>query len=214
MSIRLIIADDHQILIDGILAIVKEMPEIEVVGTVNNGQDLIDKLGNTPANLVLLDLNMPEMDGIEALKVIKKDYPDTKVIVLSNYQQIELTSEIRNLGAEGYLLKSISTPILKEAILKVHAGELWFETLSTVTTDEKSYFIDEFMQKYKLTKREVQIIGMMADQLTSKEISDNLFISEFTVVTHRRNIMRKLNVKNLAGVVSFANEHHLVGKRN
>lgn len=214
MPIRLIIADDHQILIDGILAIVKEIPDIEVVATVNNGQELISKLKNTPADLILLDLNMPQMDGIEALKILKRDFSSVKVIVLSNYQQSELTSEIRNLGAEGYLLKSISTQELKEAILSVHAGNLWFDVLSSAQMDEKSYFIDEFMQKYKLTKREVQIIGMLADQLTSKEISDNLFISEFTVVTHRRNIMRKLNVRNIAGVVSFANDHNLGGRRN
>ncbi len=209
---RILIADDHQILIDGLLTVIKEIPEVKVVGTANNGQQLLDKLRTVAADMVLLDLNMPQMDGINTLKFLKRDFPNVVVLVLSNYQQAELVKEIKQLGAKGYLLKSTTTSTLKEAILTVASGRQWFDDLSESAEEENPYFFDEFMQRYKLTKREVQIICMIADQKTTKEIGDRLCISEFTVTTHRRNIMRKLNLKNSAGIFSFANEHNLTRK--
>jgi two-component system, NarL family, response regulator DegU len=209
---RILIADDHQILIDGILAILKEMPEVNVIGTVNNGQQLLHKLRTVQADLILLDLNMPQLDGIDTLTILQRDFPAIKVLILSNYQQSELVKEIKQLGARGYLLKSTTTPVLKEAILAVASGKQWYDEASESMEPENPYFFDEFMQKYKLTKREVQIICMIADQKTTKEIGDKLCISEFTVTTHRRNIMRKLNLKNSAGIFSFANEHNLTRK--
>ena len=209
MPTRILLADDHQLLMDGLIAIIRELPDFEVMGTVNNGKQLLQKLGSTPCDMVLMDLNMPELDGIETLKILAGEHPALKVLVLSNYQQAELIQEVKALGAKGYIMKSISAPDLKEALRAVAQGQQWFEEAQRPQEETNSYFIDEFMMKYKLTKREVEIIGMIAEQLTSKEISDSLSISEFTVGTHRKNIMRKLQVRNMAGIISFANEHNL-----
>lgn len=206
---KLIIADDHQLLIEGLISILSELKDLEILAPVNNGIQLINSLTLTPANIVLLDLNMPKLDGIKTLAVLRRDFPDLKVVILTNYDQPQLIEEIKKLGAHGYLLKNSPSYILKDAIAKVLKGELYFDDSVLSEKDNSPYFIDDFMKKYQLTKREVEIIKMIAKELTSKEIGESLFISEFTVSTHRRNIMKKLNSKNVAGLLKFARQHGL-----
>lgn len=206
---KLIIADDHQLLIEGLISILTEVKDMEILEPVNNGNQLINSLIKSHADIVLLDLNMPKLDGIKTLLVLRRDFPDLKVIILTNYDQPQLIEEVRKLGAHGYLLKNSSSFILKDAITKVLNGEFYFEDKVLPEKDNSHYFIDDFMKKYQLTKREVEIIKMIAKELTSKEIGDSLFISEFTVSTHRRNIMKKLNSKNVAGLLKFARQHGL-----
>ncbi|WP_276360124.1 response regulator transcription factor [Daejeonella sp. H1SJ63] len=206
---KLIIADDHQLLIEGLISILSELNDLEILDPVNNGIQLINSLTLTPANIVLLDLNMPKLDGIKTLAVLRRDFPNLKVVILTNYDQPQLIEEIKKLGAHGYLLKNSPSYILKDAIAKVLKGELYFDDSVLSEKDNSPYFIDDFMKKYQLTKREVEIIKMIAKELTSKEIGESLFISEFTVSTHRRNIMKKLNSKNVAGLLKFARQHGL-----
>lgn len=207
---KLIIADDHQLLIEGLISILSELDGMEILDPVNNGNQLIKSLSLNPADLVLLDLNMPKLDGIKTLAILRKDFPDLKVIILTNYNQPQLIEEVKKLGAHGYLLKNSSSRVLKDAIDRVLNGELVFDEKALPLSDKDSpYFIDDFMKKYQLTRREVEIIKMIAKELTSKEIGESLFISEFTVSTHRRNIMRKLNSKNVAGLLKFARQHGL-----
>ncbi|SDM72914.1 DNA-binding response regulator, NarL/FixJ family, contains REC and HTH domains [Daejeonella rubra] len=206
---KLIIADDHQLLIEGLISILSEVKDLEILNPVNNGNQLINSLILNPADIVLLDLNMPKLDGIKTLAILRRDFPDLKVIILTNYDQPQLIEEVKKLGAHGYLLKNSPSFILKDAIAKVNQGEFYFEDRVLPEKDNSPYFIDDFMKKYQLTKREVEIIKMIAKELTSKEIGDSLFISEFTVSTHRRNIMKKLNSKNVAGLLKFARQHGL-----
>lgn len=207
--LRLIIADDHQLLIEGLISVLTEVKDIEILDPVNDGRQLITRLHSNEADMVLLDLNMPNLDGIKTLEILRRDFPAIKVIILTNYNQPQLIEEVKKLGAHGYLLKNSPSGILKEAIAKVAGGELYFEEEVKSDTDNSHYFIDDFMKKYQLTKREVEIIRMIAKELTSKQIGDALFISEFTVGTHRRNIMKKLNAKNVAGLLKFARQHGL-----
>lgn len=207
---RLIIADDHQLLADGLVAVLREAAEWEILVPVNNGRELLDRLAETPVDIVLLDLNMPQLDGIKTLEIIKEQYPGIKVLVLTNYNQPQLLAEVRKLGADGYLLKNASGDVLKAAIRSVQEGGTYFETLIPLDAPIPVYFMDEFMKKYHLTKREVQIIKMVGGELTSKEISTELSISEFTVNTHRKNILRKLDVKNTAGLLNFAKQHGIL----
>src|SRR6478672_7725680 len=190
--IRLIIAEDHQLLIEGLISILTEVEDLVLLDPVNDGIKLIKSLRSNPADMVLLDLNMPNMDGIKTLEVIKREFPKVRVIVLTNYNQTQLVDKIKKLGANGYILKSSASTVLKEAIAKVAGGESYFEQSLDSEVDSNHFFIDDFMKKFRLTRREVEIIKMIERELTSKEISDNLFISEFTVGTHRKNIMRKL----------------------
>ncbi|BAV08605.1 two component transcriptional regulator, LuxR family [Filimonas lacunae] len=210
MPNRLIIADDHQILIDGLTVALNSTGLWELLPPVNNGKQLLDRLSDVDVDLVLLDLNMPEMDGIKALEAIKQIYPHVKVLILTNYGQITVQQEVRRMGAEGYLLKNSPIAVLQEAIREILAGETYFLAIDEPVKVGNALFLDDFMKKFQLTRREVEIIKMIGLELTSREISDRLFISELTVSTHRKNILRKLSVKNIAGVINFAREHSLI----
>lgn len=209
--IRLIIAEDHQLLIEGLITILSEVDGLTLLTPVNDGKELLNSLRSNPADIILLDLNMPNMDGIKTLEVLKRDFCNIKVIVLTNYNQPQLVDKIKKLGADGYILKSSASNILKEAISQVARGESYFEQSLDSEIDNNHYFIDDFMKKFQLTRREVEIIRMIEKELTSKEIGDNLFISEFTVGTHRKNIMRKLDVKNIAGLMKIAQQFGIEG---
>ncbi len=208
MPLRLIIADDHPLLVDGLRKVLEEMEEIQLLEPVGNGRHLIDRLRQTPADMVLLDLHMPQLDGIETLKILRKEFPLLKVLVFTSYNQPKLLREIKELGAKGCLLKSNGSVVLKEAIRAVAAGGTWFADEVPPVASEQ--FMDEFMKKYQVTRREVEILRKIAEGYTSKEIGKSLFISEFTINAHRRNICRKLDIYTPVGLVNFAKEHGLV----
>ncbi len=204
--IKLIIADDHQLLIDGLISVLSEVEGITILEPVNDGKQLIKSLRSTTADIVILDLNMPNLDGIKTLEILKQEFSRIKIIVLTNYNQPQLVEKIKKLGADGYILKSSASRVLKEAIFKVAQGESYFEQELTSETEHNHYFIDDFMKKFQLTRREVEIIRMIEREFTSKTIADALYISEFTVSTHRKNIMKKLGVKNVAGLMNIAQQ--------
>lgn len=209
MPIRLIIADDHPLLVDGVKKVLEEMDGVMVVDTADNGLQLLSALRKSPADMVLLDLQMPKLDGIDSLKILKKDFPKIKIIVFTNYGQPKLLKEIKTLGAEGYLLKNSSSIILKEAVATVAAGGTWFRDVYT-EPKQSDLLANDFMKKYQLTNRETEIIGKIAEGFTSKEIAGQLFLSEFTINTHRRNICRKLNIYTPVALLNFAKEHGIV----
>jgi len=209
MPLRLIIADDHPLLSDGLRMVLEEIKDLQVLPPVSNGRQLIDQLQQTPADIVLLDLNMPQLDGIETLKILQKNYPKVSVIILTSYYQPELVREIKALGAKGYLLKTTSTQLIKEAVAAVTAGDTWFTINELPVPSASPYFVDDFMKKYQLTKREVEIIRMIGSGFTTKKIGEKLFVSEFTVNAHRRNISRKLNIHTTVSLLHFAKENGL-----
>jgi DNA-binding NarL/FixJ family response regulator len=207
MPLRLIIADDHPLLVDGLRKVLEEMEDIQVLEPVGNGRQLIDRLRQTPAEIILLDLHMPQLDGIETLKILQKEFPLLKVLVFTSYNQPKLLREIRVLGAKGCLLKSNGSVALKEAVRAVAAGGHWFPDETAPAASD--HFPDAFMKKYQVTQREVEILRKIAEGYTSKEIGKQLFISEFTINAHRRNICRKLDISTPVGLVNFAKEHGL-----
>jgi DNA-binding NarL/FixJ family response regulator len=209
MSLRLIIADDHPLLVDGLRRVLEEMEGIEVLEPAGNGRHLLDRLRQTPADIVLLDLHMPQLNGVEALKILKAEFPRLKILVFSNYNQPKLLREIRSLGAKGFLSKNGTSLQLKEAVQAVAAGGEWFHEEAPASKDP-DLFTDGFMKKYQITPREVEIIRKIALGYTTKEIGEQLFVSEFTVNAHRRNICRKLEIYTPVGLVNFAKEHRLV----
>ena len=209
MALRLVIADDHPLLIDGLKKVLEEMENVKVVACAENGLQLISVLRETPADMILLDLQMPKLDGIDTLRLIKKDFPKVRIIVFTNYGQAKLINEIKALGADGYLLKDSTSTNLKDAVNAVAAGGKWFDAAREEQPTSPLY-TTEFMKKYQLTGRETEIICKIAEGLTSKEIASKLFVSEFTINTHRRNICRKLNIYTPVGLLNFAKEHGLV----
>lgn len=207
---NLIIADDHPMLLDGLSSLLEKIEGIRVVAKVHDGRELKDSLQFHHPDLILLDLNMPHINGIESLKFLSENYPGLKVVIISSYYQPELIRQIRNLGAKGFLPKSSSVHQLREAIETVVSGSYWYQEQEGLHADISPFFIDNFMKKYQLTKREVEIIRMITTGLTSKEIAEKLFVSEFTVNAHRRNISRKLDIHNPLGLLKFAREQGLL----
>lgn len=208
MALRIIIADDHPMLIDGLITVLREIEDVDVPLSVSNGRQLLDVLAQTGVDIVMLDLNMPKMDGVDTLRRVKKDFPHVRVIVFTSYNQPKLIADVRALGADGYLLKTSTSVTIKDAFRSVAAGNKWFpgEPEPAAASDKLS---DEFIRKSSITKREVEIIRMIARGLTTRNISEQMSLSEFTVNAHRRNICRKLNIYTPVGLLNFAKEHGL-----
>lgn len=209
MALRLIIADDHPLLVNGLITVLQEIEGVQVLEPALNGRQLIDRLRHTPADIALIDLNMPQLDGIATLKILHKDFPTLRTIVFTNYHQPKLIHEVKQLGAKGFLLKTSNSIQIKEAVAAVAVGGTYFgdeEERTTTTT----LFEDDFTKKFQITKREVEILRMIAQGHTTKQIGENLFVSEFTINAHRRNICRKLNIYTPVGLLNFAREHGLV----
>ncbi|GGH04842.1 DNA-binding response regulator [Parapedobacter pyrenivorans] len=196
METRLIIADDHPIVIQGIKDVLSKRKEIHVVATFSDGRLLLQSPMLANADVLLLDLNMPNIDGLQVLDELKRLHLTLKIIVVTSYLSPQLAEQCKDAGAAGYLIKSEDLHQLVKNIDDVLSGKLVFPDFSRSeqrTVNDFSYF-DEFLKKYKLTKREVEIIRMVCNDYNSKEIADRLYLSTFTVQTHRRNIVKKLGL--------------------
>lgn len=191
--------------IDGIKALLETM-DVEVIGEANNGKELLALVNSTPVDLILMDVNMPEMDGVEATKAIREAYPDLPVLMLTMHSSRDYIQRLLRAGASGYVLKNTGREELQEAITTVMAGNAFF-------SEEVSQRIMEGLQKKKsqeremvveLTPRELDVLKLIAQEMTSNEIAEKLFISHHTVETHRKNLISKLNVRGSAGLVKYA----------
>ncbi|MFT3823324.1 MAG: response regulator transcription factor [Chitinophagaceae bacterium] len=210
MSTQLIIADDHPMLAEGVRTILEEMEDIKVTAIVSGSRQLQEKLQQVTADILLLDLNMPGLDGIALLPLLKKDHPRLKIIVYTSYDEKDLVKKVKQSGAEGYLLKTKGAATIKEAVQAVSQGKHWYDEESARQQEPSVYWKDEFTARYQITRREAEIIRLIAQGKTTREISELLFVSEFTINAHRRNIARKLNVSSAVGIVNFAKEHGLL----
>jgi DNA-binding NarL/FixJ family response regulator len=205
-TIKILLVDDHQIIIDGLKSVMKNTNDISVVGEANNGREAIRLLSILNVDVVLMDIDMPVMNGIEALKEIKRNLVGVKVIILSMHQESAMIKNLISIGADGYLLKNTNQDELVEAIRKVAGGKPCFSSGVTMSllneTKNNSKSVDS--QTEALTEREIEILKLIAEGFSNKEIGSKLFISHRTVDTHRTNLMKKLNTNNIAGLISFA----------
>lgn len=208
-AMRLLLADDHPLLLDGLFRILSELPDIQVLSPLSNGHQVIDYLHKNTVDLLLLDLNMPKIDGLSALKIIQKDFPNIKVIVFTSYDHPHFIREAQALGAAGYLLKTSTAAHLKAVVQAVAMGQTWFPKLQKNTASSES-LSDDFTHKYQLTPREIEIVRLVAQGKTTKQISEQLIVSEFTINAHRRNIARKTGIDTPIGLLHFAQEQGLV----
>jgi DNA-binding NarL/FixJ family response regulator len=213
MTHKIILADDHQFLMEGIASVLNDMPGVEVIARATDGSEAITLVQNHLPDLLIMDLNMPVLDGIEALKILKQKQPALKIIILTNYHQAELIEEVKLEGADGFLVKNSSAEELKKLIRLVLDGQKVFPAATGNTGNiNERFFPDDFLKKYQLTPRELDIIMLINKEMSSKEIAQHLFLSEFTVQTHRRNIFKKIDVKNVAGLINFSKQHNLMEK--
>lgn len=207
--IRLIIADDHPVIIDGIKTILEKEKDIQLVAQVNDGNQILEALEQQQADIVLTDINMPGLNGIDATKIIREKYPDVKVIVYSQYDEKRFVKQVLKKGASGYMLKSTSAKDFVHAIHMVHEGGMYLSPgLPNVFGEQpkrrSNYLFTE------LSPRELEVLKLICEEKNTQEIADALFISYNTVETHRANILLKVGVKNTAGLVKWAVENDMI----
>lgn len=209
-TIKLLVADDHPIFLEGISALISSIPHFEILGTASNGNELIAKIEKCKPNVILLDINMPELDGIETLKYIKDKFPNSKVIMLTMFNEARMIREALEAGAKGYILKNINRDELIKAIETVNSGkpfldaavqEKMIESIAKPNSND-NIISDAILES--ITQREMEILQLIAQGLTSHDVAEKLFISKNTVETHRKNLLTKLNVKNTAGLLQIA----------
>ncbi len=203
-SIKIVIVDDHQLIIDGMKALLNEEAGIKVVGEASNGKEALKLMQLIEVDMVLLDIDMPVMDGIETAKHIRKRWPQLSIIILSMHAEQGMVKNLVGIGANGYLLKNSSREEVIKAIRHVNNGDRYFSTEVTLSILNSRGGFESHKNKVHLTDREIEILTLIAEGFTNKEIGDQLFISHRTVDTHRTNLMKKLEVNNLAGLISFA----------
>ncbi|MES2455987.1 MAG: response regulator transcription factor [Bacteroidota bacterium] len=204
---RLFIVDDHQLVIDGIHALLASADHYQIAGFSENPQLVLQMLEETPADILLTDIAMPLMNGVELTRAVKKKFPHMKVIAISMHGENEIIREMLNAGISGYILKNTGRQELLTALDKVNAGETYFA--EDITREILSNF-SKGQNEQRLTVRELEIIRLIEKEMSNKQISDQLFISERTVETHRKNIFRKTNTQSVIGLLKYAYAHKII----
>jgi len=214
-KIRIFLADDHQVLIDGMKSVLATTSNLEFVGSASNGLNVIADAVKTKTDILVVDINMPEKDGISLLKDYSQSTFPFRIIVLSSYDDIKLIKEVMKLGAGGYLTKQCAGEDILEAIHTVANGEFYY----CKTVRDKIFASFANPQKNSgsnshsvLTERELEIIKLISMEYSGKEIGEKLSISSHTVETHRKNLMKKLEVKNTIGLVKYALKNNLINQ--
>ena len=212
LPINLLIADDHQLIIDGLSKILEGEKMIGEIYIANNGQDAVDKTLMHDMDCVMMDINMPVLNGLEATKRIKKEKPEVKVIVVSMFCDASIVNKMLKAGADAFINKDTGKSELLKAIDKVMHGEKYIspEISINLFTHLKDRNVTNTENEKHLTSREIEIIRYIADGFTNNEIADKLFLSPVTVDTHRKNMLAKLHLKNSATLVKYAAEHKLL----
>lgn len=205
------IADDHLLVINGLRAMLEKAEDVSILFSATTGAEVLEQLALRAPDVLLLDIQMPDMNGIDLCKIIHKNYPEVKVIALTNFEQSSYVKQIMRNGALGYLLKNIDGKTLIQAIRSV------VENKPFIQDQIQNNMLNELLSGQKitsagvlLTKREMEILSLVAKELTNQEIADKLFISVRTVETHRINLSQKLGVHNTAGLVKEAYKRGLV----
>lgn len=211
-KIKVAIADDHALIREGIKKLLELEENFEIVALAGDGIEALECIRNTQPDVILLDINMPNMNGIDCLKQIKTDYPETKVIMLTIHEDAEYLIETINIGAEGYVLKDADVSSLVKAIQKVVQGEVYIHpTLSGILVREykrKDKNMEDVIGN-NLTKREFEVIRLISRGYNNKEIAMELFISEKTVKNHVSNIFKKIKVTDRTQAALYAIKHNI-----
>ena len=204
---NIFLTDDHEILLDGLEKIILEEDELTVTGKASTVQDTLDQLTRLNVDLLITDYNLPDDDGLSLVRKVKRKYPDLKIIVLSMHDEGHLVKEILKEGINGYVLKKDSHNELIDAIYAVKNGKVYLS--SDINTILVKGLHGEGEQKL-LTEREREILKLISQEYTNRQIAEELFISERTVETHRKNIFRKTGTNNMVGLIKYAYANNLI----
>lgn len=214
-KIKILLADDHQLFLDGLSALLGQIASVEIVAAVSDGAQLLEKLKGSEGDLVIVDLHMPVLGGLETTKMIRQLYPAVKVLGLTMDNEVDSIQDMLEAGASGYILKNTGKAELETAILQVMKGEVYLsQSLSNQLAQrlllKKKAFVEETCELDMLTEREVEILKMVALENSNTEIAEKLYISPKTVETHRKNLMKKIGARNSLGIYKFALKHKLI----
>jgi DNA-binding NarL/FixJ family response regulator len=216
---RVLIADDHQFILESIEILISTMPDYEVVGTYNNGKEVLNALKiHQNIDLVMSDFNMPEMNGIELTRQIKQHYPNIKVLLLTVSEDVETIRAAFKAGVSGYVMKKAGKVEFEDALKTITSGKKFysesvvFELLNRDKNiaDLANETIEE--KPHDLSEREIEIIKLICKEFSTNEIAEKLYLSPATVETHRHNILKKLGIKNSIGLVKFALKNRFIGE--
>ncbi len=208
---KLILVDDHQMFLDGLDSILSSHAEFQIVATAKDGWQALIEIEQHQPDVVLTDLNMPEMDGLELVKRTKEKFPEIKILVLSMMKDKETVSNIMEVEAEGFILKDSNKADLIKAINAVHQGGTYYSNeIMNIMLSKYQKRIKQDEARHSLTTRELEILKLIGQELTSEKIADKLFISSRTVETHRKNMLAKTNSTTLIGLLKYAIRNQLV----
>jgi DNA-binding NarL/FixJ family response regulator len=211
--IKLAVADDQHLFRKGLISLIDEFDELNVVIEAENGKDLLEKLKNKKPDVILLDVEMPLMDGIETTENIRQKYPDIKILILTMHNEEGIILHLIEKGAHGFLLKDNPIETVVDAIYAVIENGFFFnDRVSKVMVKGlmKNNLIKPSFNQVSLSKREIEVIRLICREHTNKEIADKLFISPRTVDGHREKILQKTKARNVAGIVMYAVENGLL----
>ena len=212
MAIRIIIADDHGILRAGLKSLLSADPKLEVVGEANNGLDTLRLVKELKPNIALMDIGMPGNEGLDATRQLIRDFPETRVIILTMHEDGALLQETLRAGASGYIIKRAVEAELIDAIYAVNRGIIYIHPslMPLLVARPVKGDVAKFSDPDTLTEREKEILTLIVQGYTNREMGDTLNISVRTVETHRSNIMEKLNLHSRVDLVRYAKEHKLI----
>lgn len=214
-KINILIVDDHQMFLEGISALLEDVPEINIVDTALNGKIVPHLINENEVDIVVTDINMPEMDGIELSKILKDKHPKVKTLILSTHNDSAMISKCIKNDVDGYLLKNAEKKELLKALNTIYKGEKYFaEEVKNEFMNQTFYQKKDKYSTIQLSRREKEVLKYITLEYTTQEIADQLFISQNTVNTHRKNLLSKLNAKNTAGLVKYAIENNILDEEN
>ena len=209
--IRLLVVDDHSIIRQGIQAMVRHRSDILIAGEVGTGREALELLEKDQVDVVLMDIDMPGLSGIEVTKIINQKYPKIEVLALTLHEESSFITAMLKAGASGYLLKNSNSETLVEAIHTIHRGESYLppQVSNAVLHNMMKKKPASYKSPVNLTTRELEVLKLISEGYNNSQIAEMLFISKRTVDTHRHNLLEKLNLNNTAGLVRYAFEHNL-----
>ncbi|MCU0370742.1 MAG: response regulator transcription factor [Bacteroidales bacterium] len=213
-KLKIFIVDDHEFFRNGLKMVINRLKYAKVTGEAANGKEFLGLLAHNEPDIVLIDIQMPLMNGIEATRQALEEYPDLKIVALTMFDDEEYVQSMIDAGAKGFLLKNITKEVLDQALQAIQAGKNYyspelFEFFTRKVVKEPRHDDDEV----QLTRREKEVLQLICDGLTNKEIADKLFISERTVVGHKSNLLAKTDCKSSVGLLSYAIRNKLVEVR-
>lgn len=204
-KIKILLIDDHELFNDGLRSLLSSEPEIDIVGQVFEAKNIFYEIQKSSPHLLFLDISFPDGNGLELSKIIVKDYPHIKIILLTMYDDHTLLKEAKKAGVQGYILKNASKKKLLQAVQIVMEGNTYFD--ETITKGIEPTNRENISKKYSLTEREIEIVRFVKEGLDSYQIADNMNLSYHTIKTHRRNIHFKIGTSSTPELIRFANEN-------